>query len=96
MSDADPQRKRYPVDPPPHKRVLFDLSLWRGYHPWPFVHVPSVQSVEDGCDEIDVGAIQGWMRHSRRSTLHVCQGQILPAMRTRRRGRTSCGAKPAA
>lgn len=28
--------------------------------------MPLVQAMEEGCDEIDVDAIQGWIRHSRR------------------------------
>ncbi|TWW73331.1 hypothetical protein D4764_15G0007250 [Takifugu flavidus] len=35
------------------------------YERQPFVCTPLVQAVEEPCGEIDMGAIQGWMRRSR-------------------------------
>lgn len=31
----------------------------------PSVHMPLLQAMEEACEETDVGAIQGWIRHSR-------------------------------
>ncbi|XP_048014158.1 uncharacterized protein LOC125247038 [Megalobrama amblycephala] len=46
-------------------RILFAWR-WKVYDRQPFVRMPLVQAMEEACDEIDVGAIQGWIRHSRR------------------------------
>ncbi|XP_045555739.1 uncharacterized protein [Salmo salar] len=45
---------------------LFSAWRWKVYDRQPFVRMPLVQAMEEACDEIDVGAIQGWIRHSRR------------------------------
>ncbi len=44
---------------------LFSAWRWKVYDRQPFVRMPLVQAMEEACDEIDVGAIQGWIRHSR-------------------------------
>lgn len=66
MSDADPQRKRYPTEPPPH-------GIVEGTPPLALCARAFCTVCGRGCDEMNVGATQGWMRRSRRSTLHVCQ-----------------------
>ncbi|XP_016112695.1 uncharacterized protein [Sinocyclocheilus grahami] len=45
---------------------LFSAWRWKVYDRQPFVRMPLVQAMEEACDEIDVGAIQGSIRHSRR------------------------------
>ncbi len=45
---------------------FFSAWRWKVYDRQPFVRMPLVQAMEEACDEIDVGAIQGWIRHSRR------------------------------
>ncbi|XP_039631956.1 uncharacterized protein LOC120543139 [Polypterus senegalus] len=45
---------------------FFSPRWWKVYDRQPYVHMPLVQAMEEACDEIDVGAIQGWIRHSRR------------------------------
>ncbi|XP_047676533.1 uncharacterized protein LOC113637723 [Tachysurus fulvidraco] len=56
---------------PPHSPFLnpieefFSAWRWKVYDWQPFVCMPLVQAMEEACDEIDVGAIQGWIRHSR-------------------------------
>ncbi|XP_070291185.1 uncharacterized protein [Salvelinus sp. IW2-2015] len=45
---------------------LFSAWRWKVYDRQHFVRMPLVQAMEEACDEIDVGAIQGWIRHSRR------------------------------
>ncbi|KAI2657470.1 Insertion element IS630 uncharacterized 39 kDa protein [Labeo rohita] len=45
---------------------FFSAWRWKVYSRQPFVRMPLVQAMEEACDEIDVGAIQGWIRHSRR------------------------------
>ncbi|XP_045550324.1 uncharacterized protein [Salmo salar] len=44
---------------------LFSAWRWKVYDRQPFVRMPLAQAMEEACDEIDVGAIQGWIRHSR-------------------------------
>ncbi|XP_045560151.1 uncharacterized protein [Salmo salar] len=44
---------------------FFSAWRWKVYDRQPFVRMPLVQAMEEACDEIDVGAIQGWIRHSR-------------------------------
>ena len=44
---------------------FFSAWRWKVFDRQPFVHMPLVQAVEESCDETDVGAIQGWIRHSR-------------------------------
>ncbi|XP_049319442.1 uncharacterized protein LOC125780972 [Astyanax mexicanus] len=45
---------------------FFSAWRWKVYDRQPFVRMPLLQAMEEACDEIDVGAIQGWIRHSRR------------------------------
>ncbi|RXN20615.1 insertion element IS630 putative 39 kDa -like protein [Labeo rohita] len=50
----------------PPEQEFFSAWRWKVYDRQPFVRMPLVQAMEEACDEIDVGAIQGWIRHSRR------------------------------
>ncbi|KAL7877278.1 hypothetical protein SRHO_G00039210 [Serrasalmus rhombeus] len=55
MNDADHQRNR----------KFFSAWRWKVYDWQPFGRMPLVQAMEEACNEIDVGVIQGWIRHSR-------------------------------
>lgn len=45
---------------------FFSAWRWKVYDRQPYVRMPLLQAMEEACDDIDVGAIQGWIRHSRR------------------------------
>ncbi|KAK0151031.1 hypothetical protein N1851_007823 [Merluccius polli] len=45
---------------------FFSAWRWKVYDRQPHVRIPLMQGMEEACDEIAVGAIQGWIRHSRR------------------------------
>lgn len=45
---------------------FFSAWQWKVNDRQPFVRMPLVQAMEEACYEINVGAIQGWIRHSRR------------------------------
>ncbi|KAK0136832.1 hypothetical protein N1851_027005 [Merluccius polli] len=44
---------------------FFSAWRWKVYDRQPHVRIPLMQGMEEACDEIAVGAIQGWIRHSR-------------------------------
>ncbi|KAK3561613.1 hypothetical protein QTP86_010689 [Hemibagrus guttatus] len=57
---------------PPYSPFLNPIeeffSAWRRkvYDLQPYVRIPLIQAMEEACDLIDAGSVQGWIRHSRR------------------------------
>ncbi|XP_072554161.1 uncharacterized protein [Paramormyrops kingsleyae] len=45
---------------------FFSAWRWKVYDHQPHVREGLLQAMEEACEEVDVGAIQGWIRHSRR------------------------------
>ncbi|KAJ4938043.1 hypothetical protein JOQ06_002669 [Pogonophryne albipinna] len=41
-------------------------KLWKVYDRRPYERMPLLQAMEEACDDVNVNAIQGWKRHSRR------------------------------
>ncbi|KAK3572373.1 hypothetical protein QTP86_032609 [Hemibagrus guttatus] len=47
-------------------KSFFSAWLWKVYDLQPYVRIPLIQAMEEACDLIDAGSVQGWIRHSRR------------------------------
>ncbi|XP_029571765.1 uncharacterized protein LOC115163746 [Salmo trutta] len=45
---------------------FFSAWRWKAYDRHPLARMPLLQTMEDACGEVDVGAFGGWIRHSRR------------------------------
>ena len=45
---------------------LFSAWRWKVYDRQPHARMPLLQAMEEACGDIDVGSVQGWIRHARR------------------------------
>lgn len=45
---------------------FFSAWRWKVYDLQPYVRIPLIQAMEEACDQIVAGSVQGWIRHSRR------------------------------